>query len=134
LKTIKVVAGIIIDNNDKVLIARRGSKESFAGGWEFPGGKIEADETPQEALKRELKEELDLTISIGELCAEVTQNYEGANITLLAYYCVFVDGKISISVHDMYKWVKVNNLLKYKLLPADIQIAKKMLERYLSKT
>jgi 8-oxo-dGTP diphosphatase len=68
---------------------------------------------------------INITVSVGELCAEVTQSYEGTNITLLAYYCTIIDGKILISVHDMYKWVKVNNLLKHKLLPADIQIAKK---------
>lgn len=131
MKTIKVVAGIIIDS-DKVLIARRGSKESFAGGWEFPGGKIEAGETPQEALIRELKEELDVTISIGELCAEITHNYGDVNINLISYYCRIIDGKITMSAHDMYKWVDIKHLLEHNLLPADIQVAKKMLENSLN--
>ena len=129
MKTIKVVAGIIIDS-DKVLIARRGSKESFAGGWEFPGGKIEAGETPQEALIRELKEELDITISVGELCAEIVQNYGYISINLISYYCNIIDGKITMSAHDTYKWVGIKNLFKYKLLPADVKIANKILGKY----
>jgi len=63
MERIRVTAGIII-NNDKVLITRRAPNENFAGGWEFPGGKIEADETPEECLARELKEELNITVSV----------------------------------------------------------------------
>jgi 8-oxo-dGTP diphosphatase len=126
---IKVTAGVIIDR-DKVLITRRAPKENFAGGWEFPGGKIEENETPEESLVRELKEELDITVYVGEFCAEVTHKYDNININLLAYYCTIVKGDISITVHDKYKWIRIKDLLKYDLLPADVPIAKKVIEDY----
>lgn len=126
MKTIKVTAGVII-HSGKVLITRRAPKENFAGGWEFPGGKIEANESPQECLARELKEELNITVSVDKFCTEVNHNYGNMNINLIAYYCTIVDGEIQISVHDKYKWVKINDLLKYDLLPADIPIAKKVM-------
>lgn len=129
MKTIKVTAGVITDS-DKVLITRRAPKENFAGGWEFPGGKIEVNETPQECLVRELKEELNIDVSIGNFCDEVTHDYGTININLIAFYCTIVKGDISISVHDKYKWIKINDLLKYDLLPADVPIAKKVMEDY----
>lgn len=129
MKIIKVTAGVITDN-DKVLITRRAPKENFAGGWEFPGGKIEINETPQACLARELKEELNIAVSVGKFCTEVAHDYGNMNINLIAYYCTIVDGKIQISVHDKYKWVKINDLLKYDLLPADVPIAKKVMEEY----
>jgi len=124
---IKVAAGVIKDN-DKILITRRAPEENFAGGWEFPGGKIEVNETPEACLARELKEELNIDISIDKFCAEVTHDYGYMSVNLFAYYCTIVDGEIQISVHDKYKWVGINDLLKYDLLPADITIAKKVME------
>jgi 8-oxo-dGTP diphosphatase len=129
VKRIKVTAGVITDQ-DKVLITRRAPKENFAGGWEFPGGKIESNETPQACLARELKEELNIDVSVGKFCTEITHNYGNVNVQLIAYYCTIVDGEIQISVHDKYKWVKISELLKYNLLPADIPIAKKLMEEY----
>lgn len=127
MKVIKVTAGVITDG-DKVLITRRVPKENFAGGWEFPGGKIEANETPQACLARELKEELNIAVSVGKFCTQITHDYGNMNIDLIAYYCTIVDGEIQISVHDKYKWIKIYDLLKYDLLPADVPIAKKVME------
>lgn len=129
MKRIKVTAGIITDH-DKVLITRRPPKENFVGGWEFPGGKIEMNETPEACLARELKEELNIDVFVGNFCTEVCHDYGNMNIHLMAYYCTILDGEIQISVHDKYKWVKINDLLKYDLLPADIPIAKKVMEEY----
>ncbi|NLZ52866.1 MAG: 8-oxo-dGTP diphosphatase MutT [Thermoanaerobacteraceae bacterium] len=129
MKAIKVTAGVIADN-DKVLITRRAPKENFAGGWEFPGGKIEVDETPQDCLVRELKEELNIEVSIGKFCTEVTHDYGNMNINLITYYCTIINGEIQVSVHDKYKWVNIKDLLKYDLLPADVPIAKKVMEEY----
>lgn len=126
---IRVAAGVITDK-DKVLITRRAPEEKFVGGWEFPGGKIEADETPEVCLARELKEELNIIVSIDKFCTEVTHNYGNMIIDLIACYCTIVDGKIQISVHDKYKWVEIVDLLKFDLLPADIQIAKKVIKDY----
>lgn len=132
MKIIKVTAGIILDH-DRVLITRRAPKETFAGGWEFPGGKIEMNETPQDCIVRELKEELNIEISIGKLCTEVIHDYGNINIHLIAYYCTIVNGEIKMTVHDMYQWVKINDLLKYDLLPADIPIAKRVIEDFREK-
>jgi len=126
---IKVTAGVIKDY-DKVLITRRAPEENFAGGWEFPGGKIEVNETPEDCLVRELKEELNIDVSIDKFCTEVTHDYSNISVVLLAYYCTIVDGKIQVSVHDKYKWVNINDLLKFDLLPADIMIAKKVMEDF----
>ncbi|ABN52715.1 MAG TPA: 8-oxo-dGTP diphosphatase MutT [Hungateiclostridium thermocellum] len=127
MERIRVTAGIII-NNDKVLITRRAPNENFAGGWEFPGGKIEADETPEECLARELKEELNITVSVEGFCTEVPYDYDDISIDLIAYYCTIVDGEIQMSVHDKYKWVKIEDLLNYDLLPADVPIAKRVVK------
>lgn len=129
MKTIKVMAGVIREN-DQVLITRRGPKENNAGGWEFPGGKIEAGETPQECLTRELKEELSIEVTVDKFCTEVNHDYGQMSIKLIAYYCTIIDGEIQISVHDKIKWVKINDLLEYDLLPADIPIAKKVIAEY----
>ncbi|MGG0821425.1 8-oxo-dGTP diphosphatase MutT [Paenibacillus turicensis] len=129
MKTIKVIAGVIM-HEDKVLITRRAPKEKMAGGWEFPGGKIELNETPQECLIRELREELNITVSVGEFCTEVNHNYDDIIINLVAYYSTIVAGEIMMTVHDKYKWVRVADLLQYDLLPADVPIAKKIMEDF----
>lgn len=127
MKIIQVTAGVIKDN-DKVLITRRAPKEDFAGGWEFPGGKIEMNETPQDCLARELKEELNIDVSVGRLCTQVTHDYGNKKINLIAFYCTIIAGEIRVSVHDAYRWVNIHDLLKYDLLPADVPIAKKVIK------
>jgi len=126
LQIIKVTAGVITDK-DRVLITRRAPKQKFAGGWEFPGGKIEINETPQACLVRELKEELNIIVSVDKFCTEVAYDYGTMYVNLIAYYCTMIGGEIRISVHDRYKWVKIADLLNYDLLPADIHIAKKVM-------
>ena len=108
--------------------SRRVAKESFAGGWEFPGGKIEAGEGPKECLARELKEELALEVDVGDFITLVEHDYKDISISLAAYYCNILKGQIKVSVHDSYKWVKISDLLTYDLLPADIPIAKKLIK------
>jgi 8-oxo-dGTP diphosphatase len=132
VKTIHVTAGVII-HEDKVLITRRAPNENFAGSWEFPGGKIEPNETPEDCLVREIKEELNIDVSIEKFCTEVTHDYGHMIVHLMTYYCTIIKGDIQISVHDQYKWVKINDLVKYDLLPADIPIVKKIMEEYLDK-
>ncbi|HOB09897.1 MAG TPA: 8-oxo-dGTP diphosphatase MutT [Limnochordia bacterium] len=129
MKSIRVAAGIIKDR-DQVLITRRAPHEHHAGGWEFPGGKIEAGETPEACLARELKEELDIDVAVGGLCTNVTHNYGDVTVELIAYYCTIVAGELHMSVHDMCKWVNINDLLKYDLLPADVPIARKIMEEH----
>lgn len=117
-------------DGDKVLITRRAPNQSFAGGWEFPGGKVEPDETERTCLTRELKEELNIDVCVEDLCAEVMHDYGSFTIDLIAYYCTISNGEITISVHDKYRWVKINELLDYELLPADVAIAKAVQEDF----
>lgn len=125
MKKIKVSAGIVIDDN-KVLLTRRAPREKHGGGWEFPGGKIELGETPQECLARELKEELNIEVSVGEHCKTVFHDYGDIIVELIAFYCEVSNGHPIMSVHDRYVWICTQDLLQYDLLPADIPIAHKV--------
>lgn len=127
MKVVQVSAGIVLDGS-KVLLTRRAPEENFAGRWEFPGGKLEFGETPQVCLARELKEELDIDVAVGGFCTEVLHHYETISVRLLAYYCTILSGQLSMSVHDQYAWIPINELLNYPLLPADVPIAKKVQE------
>ena len=123
----EVIAGIIIDNN-KILIAQRGLNEKLAGKWEFPGGKVELGETQQECLKREIKEELELNIEVGEYLGESIYTYPNAKIKLIAYFATIVDGDMKLSVHDKIEWITINEIDKYDFAPADIPLIKKLKE------
>jgi len=91
-------------------------------------GCCKPSETDRACLVREIKEELSIDICVGELCTEVVHDYGPFAINLVAYYCTVSGGEIALTVHDMYQWVKVEDLLDYNLLPADIQIAKAVKE------
>jgi len=118
-----VTAAIIIDSG-KVLLTRRGPSEKLAGFWEFPGGKVEQGESLQDCLERELKEELGIVSVVGRELTRSEYTYPHGAFTLIALESKIVDGDISLSVHDRAEWVEINNLLDYKLAPADIPIAK----------
>lgn len=120
-----VTAAIIIEKG-KVLVARRAPGQSYAGRWEFPGGKVEPGETPEQCLKRELMEEFGVEIRINDFVAESIYEYPTDSIRLLAYLVKILDGDIRLSVHDDYHWVNPKSLLDYELLPADIPIAIKL--------
>jgi 8-oxo-dGTP diphosphatase len=125
----KDVTAAIIMENHKVFIARRAAGEKFAGGWEFPGGKIEAGETPEECLERELREEFGIDTRIKEFLIESIHENPYGKIRLLAYFVDIIGGEITLSVHDDYQWVDVDDLLKYNLLPADIPIANRLIRQ-----
>lgn len=119
----KDVTAAIIFKHGKVLIARRAPGENCAGSWEFPGGKIERGETPEQCLARELQEEFDIQASIKDFIAESIYEYPTGSIRLLAYVAEVIAGDIKLHVHDDYAWVDLNDLLSYDLLPADMPIA-----------
>ena len=125
----EVVVALIILNN-KILIGRRGSNVPYSGFYEFPGGKIEENETPEEALKREINEEL----GINCLIKDFFQKIKWENKFLLK--CYFVDinkedvSKIEKRVHDDFQWINIQNYKKYKILPADIEILKILKESF----
>lgn len=117
---IDVVAAILENQHGKILIARRKQGKNLAGYWEFPGGKIESGETPQECLIRELNEEMNLTIEISKYVGESIHCYEQGAIRLLAYKGRITEGEIKLTDHDEYAWINLQELKDVKLAPADI--------------
>jgi 8-oxo-dGTP diphosphatase len=120
----KLVTAAIIRNENCVLLTRRKKGQKLEGYWEFPGGKIEKDETPQSCLERELLEELCVEAIAGEIITESIYQYSHGIIKLLAIETVLLSEKIQLSVHDKAEWVPVENLCSFKLAPADVHIAK----------
>ena len=124
MKTIEVVAAIITDGN-KVLSTQRGSGE-FKGGWEFPGGKIEAMETPQQALIREIKEELDAVIEVGELFETVEYDYSTFHLTMHCFLCNIKSDGFTLMEHDAAKWLNREELDTVDWFPADVGVVEKI--------
>ncbi|GAA0720002.1 8-oxo-dGTP diphosphatase MutT [Clostridium malenominatum] len=122
----KEVTAAIITKDDLILIAQRGKDENLAGKWEFPGGKIESGETPQECLKREIKEELNIEIQVGEFLGESIYTYPNGQIKLMGYFATIVKGNFELSVHDEVKWVSIDEIDNFDFAPADIPLVKKL--------
>jgi len=119
----KNISAAVIINNTNVLLTRRAPGEKLAGYWEFPGGKQERQETIEECLVREIKEELDLDVQCLNILIESIYEYPGGKINLIAIEAEIKAGVISLNVHDKYEWVDIESLLEYQLAPADIPIA-----------
>ncbi len=117
MKTIKVVAAIIIHEN-KVFATQRGYGE-FEGGWEFPGGKVEPGETPQEALAREIMEELDTQIEVGELLDTVEYDYPKFHLSMDCFLCTIKSGHLVLKEHEAARWLTRETLDSVDWLPAD---------------
>ena len=129
MKTIKVVAAVIkaVNNNgeDIIFATQRGYGE-FKDGWEFPGGKIEEGETPQEALKREIMEELDTEISVGELIDTIEYDYPTFHLSMDCFWCEVIKGNLVLKEAEDAKWLKKNELDKVDWLPADVELIGKI--------
>lgn len=119
---VAVVCGII-SNHGKVLICRRKKEKSMGGFWEFPGGKIEDSESPNQTLVRELYEELGMKVKVQDHFTTVTHQYDDFTIKLIAIKCDLVSATYEMTDHDAYEWVRVKELLKWNLAAADIPIA-----------
>lgn len=119
-KVIKVVAAIIRDN-DKIFATQRGYGE-FKGGWEFPGGKIEAGETPEEALVREIREELDTEIAVGGLVNTIEYDYPSFHLSMKCFWAEIVSGNLILKEHESARWLAKDELDSVEWLPADISI------------
>jgi 8-oxo-dGTP diphosphatase len=124
---IKVVCGIIF-KDDLVLICRRKPEKSLGGYWEFPGGKVEDGESNEESLLRELIEELNLKVKIKQHFFDTVHQYDNGAIELISFICETENIASESTDHDQLEWVNVSDLLNWKLAPADIPIAKELIE------
>ena len=128
MKTIKVVAAVICDsleNTTKIFATARGYGE-FKGQWEFPGGKIEAGETSQQALIREIQEELAVKIEVGELIDTIEYDYPTFHLSMDCFLCVVVDGEIILKEAEAARWLGKDELYSVDWLPADIALIEKL--------
>ncbi|MBK8855235.1 MAG: (deoxy)nucleoside triphosphate pyrophosphohydrolase [Saprospiraceae bacterium] len=123
---IEVVCGVIVDT-DKVLCVQRSESMTLPLKWEFPGGKIEQGETLEECLIRELKEELNIEVSIKEKLSNSYFNYCNFEINLIPFICKFLGDKISLNEHKDFLWLPYNELLKLDWAPADIPIVNEII-------
>ena len=126
MKTVRVVAAIIRDEN-RIFATQRGYGE-FKGGWEFPGGKIEEGETSQDALIREIKEELDTVIEVGELVDTVEYDYPNFHLSMDCFMCSVVEGDLVLKEHEDARWLTKETLNSVDWLPADLDLIKKIEE------
>ena len=130
-KTINVVAAIIKSTNEKgkaIIFATQRGYGDFKGGWEFPGGKIEPGETPEEALVREIREELDTKISVDSLLETVEYDYPNFHLSMKCYWCSVVSGDLVLKEHAAARWLSREELFDVEWLPADVGLIKKIQE------
>lgn len=129
MKTIKVVAAVIKAVNEKgesIIFATQRGYGKFKGGWEFPGGKIEAGETPAEALKREIMEELETEISVGKLIDTIEYDYPEFHLSMDCFWSEIISGKLVLKEHEDARWLTREKLDDVQWLPADITLIEKL--------
>lgn len=122
---VKVTAAIMVKEN-RIIIAKRGPDDHLAGKWEFPGGKIEFNETPEQCLKRELKEEFDIEVSVGEYLGSSIYHYDHMSIELMAYRTYWEKGEFDLRDHDDFKWISLEQLTEFDFAPADLFFIEKL--------
>ena len=131
MKTIKVVAAIIRDG-DHIFATQRGYGE-YKDGWEFPGGKVEPGETPKDALVREIKEELDADIIVGDLLTTVEYDYPTFHLSMDCFWAKLADGsELTLLEHEAAKWLDLDNFDEVDWLPADIEVVDAIKQLYVT--
>lgn len=128
MKTIQVVAAIIVHDN-KIFTTQRGYGE-WKGGWEFPGGKVEQGETREQALRREIKEELNTVIEVCELFDTVEYDYPKFHLSMDCFTCKIVFGNLELREHQAAKWLAKDDLDCVGWLPADLALIQKIKDRW----
>ena len=132
MKTIRVVAAIIKAINEQgkdIIFATQRGYGDFKGGWEFPGGKIEEGEIPNDALIREIKEELDVEIEVGELIDTIEYDYPTFHLSMDCFFANIVSGELVLKEHESAKWLTKEELDDVDWLPADVTLIGKIRER-----
>ncbi len=124
MKTIRVVAAVILSDG-RIFVTQRGYGY-FKGGWEFPGGKIEDGETPEAALKREILEELETEITVGELIDTIECDYPNFHLSMDCFWCEIVSGNLVLKEHKAAKWLDKEALYSVEWLPADVLLIEKI--------
>lgn len=124
-KRIEVVAAIIRDDEGRIFATQRGYGD-MKDGWEFPGGKMEKGETPEQALRREIKEELDTLIVVENLLTTVEWDYPDFHLTMHCYWCHVESGELTLKEHEAARWLTLNQLDTVDWLPADREVVTKL--------
>ncbi len=125
MKTIEVVAAVIFDEQGRIFTTQRGYGE-WKDWWEFPGGKIEVGETPQQALSREIREELDAEIEVGELLRTIDYDYPTFHLTMRCFKCKLSESHVTLLEHEAARWLNPGELHSVQWLPADEEIIEEL--------
>ena len=124
MKTIQVAAAVI-QKEGRIFATQRGYGK-WKGWWEFPGGKIEPGETPEQALKREIKEELNTVVQVGELADVIEYDYPDCHLTMYCYFCQVFSGTLELLEHESARWLAKGELDTVNWLPADVDFIQKL--------
>jgi 8-oxo-dGTP diphosphatase len=125
MKQIEVVAAIIHDTNGRIFATQRGYGD-FKDGWEFPGGKMEPGETPEEALRREIWEELETRIAVERLVQTVEYDYPDFHLTMHCFWCHIESGHLLLKEHEAARWLSLSDIESVDWLPADREVVKRL--------